>query len=82
MAYTGLNPDYESIDLRLGYTSLTTPSSVYDFNMTTKEWTLLKQEDVIDATFKTENYQAERLYATASDGVKVPISLVYNKKCG
>ena len=79
MAYTGLNPDFESIDLRLGYSSLTTPSSVYDFNMATKEWTLLKREDVIDATFKTENYHAERLYATATDGVKVPISLVYNK---
>ena len=79
MAYTGLNPDYVSETLRLGYTSLTTPNSVYDFDMATKEWTLLKQEAVLDATFNTENYRAERHYATAADGVKVPISLVYNK---
>lgn len=79
MSYTGLNPDYESSTLRLGYTSLTTPNSVYDFDMVTQEWTLLKQEAVLDDTFKPENYHAERLYATAADGVKVPISLVYNK---
>ena len=79
MAYTGMNPDYDTDTLRLGYTSLTTPSSVYDFNMATKSFTLLKQEAVLDAQFKPENYHSERLYATAADGVKVPISLVYNK---
>lgn len=79
MAYTGMNPDYDSDTVRLGYTSLTTPNSVYDFNMVTQKWTLLKQEAVLDLQFKAENYHAERLYATASDGVKVPISLVYNK---
>ena len=79
MAYTGMNPDYDTDTLRLGYTSLTTPSTVYDFNMATKTFTLLKQEAVLDASFKPENYHAERLYATAADGVEVPISLVYNK---
>ena len=79
MAYTGVNPDYEAKVLRLGYTSLTTPNSVYDFDMTTKALTLLKREAVLDAQFQPENYHSERLYATAEDGVKVPISLVYNK---
>jgi oligopeptidase B len=79
MAYTGANFDYEAKILRLGYTSLTTPSSVYDYDMTTKTLTLLKREAVLDAHFAPENYQSERLFATAQDGTKVPISLVYNK---
>jgi oligopeptidase B len=79
MAYTGVNPDYESTILRMGYTSLTTPNSVYDFDLKTKEFTLLKREAVLDDNFKPENYHSERLYATAEDGTKVPISLVYNK---
>jgi oligopeptidase B len=79
MAYSGINPDYESTVLRMGYTSLTTPNSVYDFDLKTKQFTLLKREAVIDETFKPENYHSERLYATADDGTKIPISLVYNK---
>jgi oligopeptidase B len=79
MAYSGVNPDYNTHILRLGYTSLTTPSSVYDFDMTTKELVLLKREAVLDDKFAPENYHSERLFATASDGTKVPISLVYNK---
>jgi oligopeptidase B len=80
MAYTGFNPEYESDTLRLGYASMTTPNSAYDYDLLKKELILLKQEAVLDETFNTKNYHSERLYATASDGVKVPISLVYNKK--
>jgi oligopeptidase B len=79
MAYTAINPDYDSTVLRLGYTSLTTPNSVYDYDLVEKSFTLLKQEAVLDAHFKTENYHTQRLYATAPDGVKVPISIVFNK---
>jgi oligopeptidase B len=79
MAYTGMNPDYEATTLRLGYTSLTTPNSVYDYTFETKEFALLKREAVLDEQFSPENYHTQRLYATATDGVKVPISLVYNK---
>jgi oligopeptidase B len=80
MAYTSTNPDFDTAILRLGYTSLTRPNSVFDYNMQTRKLHLLKQEAVLDANFKTENYASERIYATAKDGVLVPISLVYNKK--
>jgi oligopeptidase B len=78
LAYTSGNPEFDTKILRYGYTSLTTPSSTYDFNMETKERTLLKQQEVI-GDFSPENYESERLYATAGDGTKVPISLVYRK---
>jgi oligopeptidase B len=80
MAYTGINPDYDSTILRLGYTSLSTPNSVFDYDLKSKTFTLLKREAVLDTSFQPENYHSQRLYATAPDGVKVPISLVYNKK--
>ncbi|MEY4935114.1 MAG: hypothetical protein RIS64_1473 [Bacteroidota bacterium] len=80
MAYTSTNPDFDTAILRLGYTSLTRPNSVFDYNMQTRKLHLLKQEAVLDANFKTENYTSERIYATAKDGVLIPISLVYNKK--
>lgn len=78
-AGTGVNINFDSKILRYGYTSLTTPNSTYDYNMETKERTLLKQQEVVGGIFKTENYQAERVYATATDGTKIPISLVYKK---
>ncbi|MFQ6070209.1 MAG: S9 family peptidase [Candidatus Aminicenantales bacterium] len=75
-AYISTNPEFDSKLLRYGYSSLTTPNSVFDYNMTTREKTLLKQEEVV-GDFDTGNYHAQRLYATAEDGTKVPISLVY-----
>jgi oligopeptidase B len=78
MAYTQSNPEYNTNILRYGYTSLTTPSSTYDYNMDTREKTLLKQREVLGG-YNSADYQAERIYATAKDGTKVPISLVYKK---
>lgn len=78
MAYVSINRDFDTDVLRFGYTSLTTPNSVFDYNLNTKEKTLLKQQEVVGG-YNPEEYQAERLYATARDGVKVPISLVYKK---
>ena len=78
MAYTSTNLEFDTELLRIGYTSLTTPNSVYDYNMKTREMTLLKQQEVV-GDFDPENYHSERLYATSRDGVKVPISLVYRK---
>lgn len=77
-AYISINPDFDTELLRYSYSSLTTPSSVYDYNMNTQEKILLKQQEVL-GDFSPDNYHAERLYATARDGVKVPISLVYRK---
>ncbi len=77
-AYTAANPEYRTATLRYGYTSLTTPSSTYDYDMGTREKTLLKQQEVVGG-YTVENYVTERLYATAGDGTRVPISLVYKK---
>jgi len=78
LTYTTTNIDFDTDILRLGYTSLTTPNSTYDYNMGTKEMTLLKQQEVI-GDFDSNDYASERLMATARDGVKVPISIVYKK---
>ena len=79
LVYPTSNLDFETNILRYNYTSLTTPNSTYEYNMDTKEQVLLKQEEVLDDNFSPDNYVSERLYATARDGVKVPISLVYKK---
>ncbi|NQT79201.1 MAG: S9 family peptidase [Candidatus Aminicenantes bacterium] len=72
------NPEFDTDLLRYSYASLTTPGSVFDYNMNTREKKLLKQQEVL-GDFDSANYFAERLYATAIDGTKVPISLVYRK---
>jgi oligopeptidase B len=77
-ASIGFNPEFNTDWLRYNYSSLTTPNSTYDYSMVTMEKKLLKREEVM-GDFNPENYHAERLYATASDGIKVPISLVYRK---
>jgi len=59
---------------------MTTPNSVFDYNMETREKVLLKQEEVLGG-FDREKYCTERVWATATDGVQVPISLVYQKGC-
>ncbi|NNK80157.1 MAG: S9 family peptidase, partial [Flavobacteriales bacterium] len=78
-ASAGANPEFDTEILRYGYTSLTTPSSVYDFNMATKDRELLKQQKVLGGQFSTENYSSERVFVTADDGKKVPMSIVYRK---
>lgn len=77
-AYAGSNPEYNSSNLRYIYTSLTTPSSVYDYNMESREKELKKRQEVVGG-YNPEEYVTERLYATVRDGVKVPISVVYKK---
>jgi oligopeptidase B len=77
-AYISYNPEFDTDVLRYVYTSMTTPRSVFDYNMNTKKKTLLKQQEVI-GDFDSNNYHSERLYATARDDTKVPISLVYRK---
>jgi len=79
MAYPTSNLDFDTDILRYRYSSLTTPSSTYEINMSTKEQVLLKQQEVLDENFSPDNYTSERLYATAEDGTKIPISLVYKK---
>lgn len=74
----GANPEYNSTNLRYGYTSLVTPASTFDYDMVTKVKTLKKQQEVLGG-YDQKEFVCERLYATAKDGTKVPISLVYKK---
>ncbi|MDA9125744.1 S9 family peptidase [Flavobacteriaceae bacterium] len=75
-AYTTTNIDFNTTILRYGYQSLTTPSSVIDFDMVTKTKTIQKEQEVLGGKFKKENYTSERLWATATDGTQIPISLI------
>ncbi|HDS8303815.1 TPA: S9 family peptidase [Proteus mirabilis] len=77
MAWLSVNPQADSEELRFGYTSVTTPSSTYQWNMQTKEKQLLKQQEV--KGFKHDLYESERIWVKAQDGVEVPVSLVYRK---
>ncbi|MFV8376063.1 S9 family peptidase [Flavobacterium sp. LB1P71] len=79
-AYTTTNVDFETEILRYGYQSMTTPSSVIDFNMTTKEKEVKKEQQVLGGKFDKNNYKEERVWATAKDGTKIPISMVYRKE--
>ncbi|MCF8304681.1 MAG: prolyl oligopeptidase family serine peptidase, partial [Bacteroidales bacterium] len=74
--YVGTNPEADTKTLRFVYNSLTTPRSVYDYNMNTRERELKKRTEVVGG-HKPEDYTTERLYATARDGKQVPISIVY-----
>nr|WP_315173365.1 S9 family peptidase [uncultured Flavobacterium sp.] len=79
-AYTTTNVDFDTDVLRYSYQSLATPSSVIDFNMTTKEKEIKKEQQVLGGKFDKNNYIEERIWATATDGTKVPISIVYRKE--
>jgi oligopeptidase B len=74
----GNNPDFNTSVLRYNYTSLTTPNSTFDYQMDTKDSKLMKEQEVPGGYNKAE-YTTERLWATARDGVKVPVSIVYKK---
>lgn len=78
LAGIGNNPAFDSPYLRYSYTSLTTPGSVYDYHFETGEHYLQKQQEVIGG-HDPEKYVSERIWAEAPDGVRVPISLVYQR---
>ncbi len=76
--YGGTNATFDTDILRFGYTSLTTPSATYDYDMNTRQKTLLKQQEVLGG-YNPQNYKSEYITATAQDGTKIPISIVYKK---
>ncbi|TRX22204.1 S9 family peptidase [Flavobacterium franklandianum] len=78
-AYTGTNVDFDTDILRYSYQSMTTPSSVIDFNVKTKTKEIKKEQQVLGGKFDKNNYTEERIWATAKDGIKIPISMVYRK---
>jgi oligopeptidase B len=77
-AYIGFNPDFDSQILRYGYTSMTTPNSTIDFNMKDKT-SEVKKEQIVLGDFNKDNYVTKRIWVTARDGVKVPVSIVHRK---
>lgn len=78
-AETNTNIDFDTDILRYGYQSLATPYSVIDFNMKTKTKEIKKEYEVLGGKFDKNNYKEERVWATAVDGTKIPISVVYRK---
>ncbi|GAA3606663.1 S9 family peptidase [Flavivirga amylovorans] len=77
--FIGNNADFDSDVLRYGFNSLTSPSSVIDYNFKSKQKDIKKEQTVLGGKFDKNNYESKRIWATARDGVKVPISLVYKK---
>ncbi|KJF43716.1 protease 2 [Draconibacterium sediminis] len=73
-----VNRDFDTEVFRFSYTSLTTPNSIFDYNLKTKERILLKQDEILGG-FNKDDYETKRIYATAGDGTKIPISIVYKK---
>jgi oligopeptidase B len=78
VAYPGPNAEFNTTNFRYNYESFITPGSVYDYDVVTRKRELRKQQPVLGG-YNQELYKSERVYATASDGVKVPISIVYKK---
>ena len=78
-AYVSTNVDFDTKTLRYAYNSLTTPNSVIDFDMESKEKHVKKEQEVLGGKFDKANYVSERVWAAAKDGTRVPISLVYKK---
>jgi len=76
--FSGGNPEYNTTTVRFNYQSMVTPSSVYDYDMNTRQRKLLKQQEVLGG-YDAKNYEAKRIWAVARDGVKVPVSVVYKK---
>lgn len=79
--FTGLalNDDYKASTLFYSYNSLTTPASVYQYDVNSKKSTLWFRSELRDKSFKPENYESKRIWATANDGTKIPVCLVYKK---
>lgn len=73
------NPEFDTDIIRYSYNSFTTPASVIDFNMKDKTKEIKKEQEVLGGKFDKNNYKSERIWATARDGKKVAISLVYRK---
>lgn len=78
MTYTSTNKEYNTDLLRVGFTSMTTPNTIYDYHMKNKELVIKKQNEVV-GDFDQNDYLSERLLIPARDGVDVPVSIVYKK---
>ncbi len=77
--FISFNPDFKSTQLRYVFNSLTTPTSVIEFDMASQEGTILKTQEVLGGDFDPSHYISKRLWADARDGSKIPISLIHHK---
>ena len=79
--FTGLslNDNYEASNLFFSYNSMTTPSSVYNYNLINNTRELWFRKELLDKSFNSDNYESQRIWATANDGSEIPVSLVYKK---
>ena len=75
----GLNDEFNTDEIFYSYNSMTTPSTVYKYNMVTGQQTVWFRKELLDKNFKSEDYTSQRIWATANDGTQIPISLVYKK---
>ena len=73
------NPEFDTTVIRYGYNSMTTPSSIIDFDVFSKTKEIKKEQEVLGGKFDKKNYISERVWATSHDGTKIPISLVHHK---
>ncbi len=73
-----VNLEFDTEIFRFSYSSMTTPNSIFDFNLKSRERILLKQDEVLGG-FNKDDYETKRIYATAGDGTKIPMSIVYKK---
>ncbi len=73
------NPEFNTNTIRYGYNSMTTPASVFDFNMDDRSQVIKKEQEVVGEKFDKKNYKSERIWANARDGKQVAVSLVYRK---
>lgn len=73
------NPEYDAVTFRYSYTSLNRPTTIYEYNIETRETEKLKEQE-IPSGFNPDDYTVERLWATAPDGVQVPMAIVYKKE--
>jgi len=78
VAYTSTNREFDTDEVRVGYQSMSTPNTIYDYDVNSKKLEIKKQTKVL-GDFKSDDYITERIYADARDGTKVPISLMYHK---
>lgn len=78
VAGVAYNPEFNSLTLRFGYQSLTTPPSTFDYHMPSKERILMKQQEILGG-YHVNDFITERLWADAKDGTKIPVSIVYKK---
>jgi oligopeptidase B len=72
------NPEFDTTTVRFAYQSMVTPSSIYDYDLNTRQRTLLKQQEVLGG-YDPASYEARRIWAVARDGTKVPLSIVSKK---